>query len=195
VTFGAGKVGRAATFASGAYGLVSSARVVLGAYPQYTISMWINATAPATSTSFFSINNRATAPYGGVQLGYSSTTLMSICASTTSNSYLTGSCPTFAAPALNSWHNLIIRYAGTGIGAGQGANVEVYVDDVLTLTVPNDAANNPVFNAGVPDTLAIGAAGAAYDDVRIYNKTFTVAEQCTKVIGGTYAGTTCTLPP
>jgi hypothetical protein len=101
----------------------------------------------------------------------------------------------FAAPAAGAWHNIIIRYAGTGTGAGQGAAVQVYEDDVLTTTVNNDIANNPVFNPGMTDTLSIGVGpGIALDEVRIYNLAFSVAEQCTVVIGGTWTGTACTLP-
>jgi Divergent InlB B-repeat domain len=195
VTFGTGKISGAALFGPGSYGLVQgSARAVLGAYPQYTISFWINATAPSTTNAFLDFNNRGTAPYGGLQFSYLSPTLFSLCASTTTNSYLTGSCPVFAAPATGAWHNVIIRYAGTGTGAGQGAPVQVYEDDVLTTTIANDAANNPVFNPGISDTLFIGTTGMSLDDVRIYNSTFSQGDQCTVIIGGTWTGSACTLP-
>jgi len=113
---------------------------------------------------------------------------------TSSNSFLTGSCPGFTGPASGAWHNMILRYAGTGTGAGQGAGVDVYIDDVLVKSVANDASNNPVFNAGIPDQLYIGAPGMMVDDVRVYNSVFTVANQCTQIIGGTWNGTSCTLP-
>jgi hypothetical protein len=196
VTFGTGKINGAAQFASGAYGTVQgSARAVLGVYPQYTISFWVNSSSPNTSNSFFDFNNRTTAPYGGIQLGYLSATQFSMCVATTSNSYLTGSCPVFAAPASGSWHNVIIRYAGTGTAAGQGAAVQVYEDDVLTTTIANDANNDPVFNQGISDSLSMGTGpGIALDDVRVYNTTFSAADQCTLVIGGTWSGSSCTVP-
>ncbi len=192
----AGKVGSAAQYSSGAYGTVQgSARAVLAVYPQYTISLWVNSSSPNTSNSFLDFNNRTTAPYGGLQLSYLSATQFSMCVATTTNSFLTGSCPVFAAPAGGAWHNVIIRYAGTGTAAGQGAGVQVYEDDVLTTTVANDSANNPVFGAGMPDTLSIGVGpGIALDEVKIYNVAFSVADQCTVVIGGTWTGTACTLP-
>jgi hypothetical protein len=196
VTYATGKAGQAAQFASGAYGVVQgSARAVLGAYAQYTISFWVNATfAPNTANAFFDFNNRSTAPYGGIQLGYYSATQFTMCVSTTTNSYLGGSCAVFNAPATGAWHHVILRYAGTGTGAGQGAGVDVYEDDVLVKTVANDASNNPVFNSGISDSLYVGTGGISLDDVRIYNSTFTVANQCTQIIGGTWTGTSCTLP-
>jgi hypothetical protein len=192
----AGKVGQAVSLATGGYGIVSgSARAVLAAYPQYTISFWINLTpSVTTSAAFLDFNNRSTAPYGGIQLGIASASQMSICVATTTSSYLTGSCPVFTSPAASSWHHMILRYAGTGTGTGQGAGVDVYIDDVLVKNVPNDANNNPVFNAGMPDTLYLGSGGMMLDDVRIYNTVFTVANQCTQIIGGTWNGTSCTLP-
>lgn len=112
----------------------------------------------------------------------------------TSSSYLTGSCKDIAAPAANAWHHVILRYAGTGTGPGMGAGVDVYEDDVLAGTVPNDSANDPVFNQAIMDTLTIGQGGVALDDLRIYNQVFTTAEQCAIVIGGTWSGTACMLP-
>jgi len=195
VSFVTGKFGRAAAFAAGAFGQAAgSARAVLGAYPRYTISMWVNTTAPNTRNSFLDFNNRFTAPFGGIQLSYASATQFSICAATTSNSFLTGSCPYLSAPSTGAWHNVILRYAGTGTGAGQGAKLEIYEDDVLTLTVSNDAANDPIFNTSIPDTLFIGTGGITFDDIAIYNTTTTVEQQCTAVIGGTWSGTNCTLP-
>jgi hypothetical protein len=196
VTYVTGKAGQAAQFASGAYGMVQgSARAVLGAYAQYTISFWVNATAtPNTGNAFFDFNNRSTAPYGGVQLAYSSSTQFSMCVASTTNSYLGGSCGLFSAPATGAWHHVILRYAGTGTSAGQGAGVDVYEDDVLVKTIANDASNNPVFSSGISDSLYIGTGGISLDDVRVYNTTFTVANQCTQIIGGTWNGTSCTLP-
>ena len=195
-TFVAGKVGAgAAQFGSGGYSFVNGTRAVLDAYPQYTIAYWVNATASVnTQNSFLDFNNRSTAPYGGLQLSYYSATQYSICVATTTSSYLTGSCPVFNAPSSNAWHHVIVRYAGTGTGAGQGAGVDVYVDDVLVKSVANDNNNDPVFSAGMPDAFYVGTAGTTVDDLRIYNTTFTVANQCTQIIGGTWTGSACTLP-
>jgi Divergent InlB B-repeat domain/Concanavalin A-like lectin/glucanases superfamily len=196
VSYVAGRFGQAAQFAAGAYGVVSgSARAVLGTEPAYTISFWINASASLnTSNGFLDFENRFTAPYGGIQLYYVSATQLGICVATTSSPYLTGSCALFAPPAAGAWHNIILRYAGTGTGAGQGGNVEVYEDDVLVETVLNDASNNPVFNQSIADTLYIGAGGMTLDDVRVYDSALTPANQCTQIIGGTWAGGACTLP-
>jgi len=117
-----------------------------------------------------------------------------MCAATTTNSFLGGSCGGHPAPATGAWHHVILRYNGTGTGTGQGAGVDVYYDDVLAYTQANDTANNPVFNPGISDALYIGTAGISLDDVRIYNSVFTPANQCTQIIGGTWNGSACTLP-
>ncbi|HXJ24031.1 MAG TPA: LamG-like jellyroll fold domain-containing protein [Polyangia bacterium] len=192
-----GKVGAGAVqFNSGAYGTVQgSARAVLGIDPQYTIAFWINASSsPNTGSAFLDFENRFTAPYGGIQLYFPSAGMFALCVASTTNSYLTGSCKDVGAPAANAWHHVILRYAGTGTGTGQGAGVDVYEDDVLATTVPNDSNNNPVFNQSISDMLSIGASGMTLDDVRIYNQTFSPADQCTVVIGGTWTGSACTLP-
>src|SRR5262249_40797230 len=80
-TYVAGKFGQAAQFNAGAYGLVTgSARAVLGIYAQYTISFWVSATtAPDANGAVLSFENRSTAPYGGIQLYYSSNTTVGMC--------------------------------------------------------------------------------------------------------------------
>jgi len=195
VSFVTGKLGKAAQFATGGFGQpAGSARAVLGAHSEYTISVWLKRTNSTGSPIVIDFNNRVTAPFGGIQLAYFNTTQLTVCAATATNSFLTGSCPLLSAPAADAWHNVILRYAGTGTGAGQGGNLEIYEDDVLILTVANDAANDPIFNMSIPDALTIGMEGMALDDIAIYNTTFTAEQQCTTVIGGTWSGTGCTLP-
>ena len=65
---------------------------------------------------------------------------------------------------------------------------------MLAFTQANDASNNPVFNPGISDVLYIGTGGLMLDDVRVYNSVFTVANQCTQIIGGAWNGSACTLP-
>lgn len=194
VTFVAGKFGQAARFGAGAYGMVQgSARAVLGVYPQYTISFWVNATSsPDTAHPFFDFYNPTTEPYGGIRLGYASSVLFSRCVATSSNRELV--CVNETGLDVGRWRNVIIRYAGTSTISGGGASVEIYFDGHMAGRDPNDANNDPVFNPGVSDVLSIGSGGIMLDDVRIYNTVFTVADQCTEVIGGTWDGTACTLP-
>ena len=200
ISFVAGKVGAgAAQFSSGAYSVVSGMRAVLDAYPQYTIAYWVNASAsPNTANSFLDFNNRFTAPYGGLQLSYSSATQYSMCVATTTSSYLTGSCPPSSNPAPSTRTHVAPRPSSAtparARAPARGAGVDVYVDDVLVKSVANDGNNNPVFNAGVPDSFYFGGSGTTVDDLRIYSTTFTVANQCTQIIGGTWTGTSCTLP-
>lgn len=65
---------------------------------------------------------------------------------------------------------------------------------VLVHSRANDAANDPVFSSSVLSTLQFGSDALRIDDVRVYNEAFTVAEQCTTVIGGTWSGSSCALP-
>jgi concanavalin A-like lectin/glucanase superfamily protein len=204
VTFVAGKFGAAAQFGSGAFGMVQgSARGVLGAYPQYTISFWVNATlTPDTTHPIFDFYNRSAEPYGGIQFGYPRSEgnpdapppghAFSMCAATTGAGL---GCVKFSGPEVDSWHNVIIRYAGTSTISGGGARVEVYYDGHYDMSLHNDA-QDPVFTTGISDVLYIGTGGITLDDMRIYNTVFTPPDQCTEVIGGTWDGSSglCTLP-
>ena len=190
----AGKFGQAIQFGAGGYAQVPGTRTVMSSYATYTIAFWVFLSGSLSSQATFYTIQRTTAPYGGVSVGHTGTSA-SLCAASTTNSLLTGSCPTFNT-TLNAWHHYLVRYAGTGTAAGQGAPVEIYLDDVRVATATQDTANNPVFNAGVPDMLSLGAPSfVAMDDLRIYNQVFTPAEQCTQIIGGTWTGASCTLPP
>ena len=198
VSWVTGKFGMAAQYGPGAYGSVAnSLRAALSTSAAYTISFWINATSsPNTGNSALDFWNRSTAPYGGLQFYFSSATSLVLCGASTTQPYLpNGSCTTtWTAPSPSVWHNYIFRYSGTGTAAGQGGNVDIYVDDVLVTTLPNDSSKNPIFSNGVGDTLYFGTSGMSWDDVRIYDQVFTQAQQCTTVIGGTWNGTSCALP-
>jgi hypothetical protein len=190
-----GEVGEAAWFGTGAFGIVSGDdRAALGVSPQYTISLWIDWAPPITTgIAVVDFLNRTAAPYGGVQLGFKAPGTFNLCVATATNPSLTGGCAAVAAPASGGWHNVILRYAGTGTGAGQGAGVDLYEDGVLAATVPNDADNNPVFNQSLGG-MYLGTGGVALDDVRIYDQVFSAADQCALLIGGTWSGAACTLP-
>jgi len=192
VSYVAGKFGPAAQFPSGAYGTVTSPANVLGIYAQYTISFWIKASTPE-SQSFFDFDNYTTSPYGGIKLSYADTTHFSLCASSESVAVLGGACASVAAPVVAAWHNVILRYDGTGTGSGHGAGIDVYEDDVLAFTLPNPALD-PIFDPDELSHLSIGAGGLTMDEIRVYDATFTPAQQCTVVIGGTWNGAICTLP-
>lgn len=193
VLFGAGKVGQAGVFGSGQYSLATGMRTVLGTYATATIALWLKEPGNLNSLSVVDCINRSTSPYGGIQLGFSGSS-GSLCVATTTSSLLEGGCGAAIPPSSNSWHHWIIRYEGSGLGTGQGGITTVWIDGVLARTQANDNANNPVFTATIPDALYLGAPGTQLDDVRVYDRVFTPAEQCTFLVGGTYAGTTCTLP-
>jgi hypothetical protein len=193
VGYGAGKIGQAAVFGAGQYSYVDGVRSVLSTYGDMTVGFWFREPGNVNGTSFFDCNNRSTAPYGGVQMGLTQNSV-SVCVSTSTSSYLSGGCNGFTAPSANTWHHWIMRYDGSGTGPGQGGVTQIYVDNVLVHTRPNDANNNPVWNPGIPDRLYLGLSNASLDDVRIYNQVFSLADQCTYVVRGTWTGSSCTLP-
>lgn len=193
IAYGTGKVGQAAMFGANQYAYVDGMHQSLTTYAKVTIGFWMKEPGNLGAQAFLDCNNRSASPYGGVQMGLSGTSA-SICVSTTTNAFLSGGCNGFTAPSANTWHHWILRYDGTGTGAGQGGVTEIYVDDVLVHTRANDSDNNPVWNSGAPDRLTLGVGNSMFDDVRIYNQVFTVAEQCTYVARGTWTGTSCTLP-
>lgn len=193
IGYGAGKVGQAAMLAGGQYTYVEGMHTSLTTYPKVTIGFWMKEPGNVPGQAFLDCNNRQTAPYGGVQMGLSNTSV-TVCVSTSSTAFLSGGCNGFTAPSANTWHHWILRYDGSGVGAGQGAATEIYIDNVLVHTRANDSANNPVWNPGAPDRLYLGVANSMLDDVRIYNQVFSPADQCTYVVRGTWTGTSCTLP-
>ncbi|HVZ73925.1 MAG TPA: hypothetical protein VHJ20_16210 [Polyangia bacterium] len=194
-SYGTGKKGQGIKFGSTDYATATGMRGVLGAHGKITVAFWMYQTAALQTQSFWDDNNRCcTAPFGGVQLGQSTADTISVCVASTT-AWLGGSCGSFTAPSVGAWHHWIIRYAGTGTGAGQGGAVQIYVDDVLVFTRANDADNNPVFNAtGMPDTMTLDGGGVTLDELAIYGDVFSVADQCTFLVGGTWTGTSCTLP-
>ncbi len=194
VGYGAGKVGQAAVFGPGQYSYVDGVRAPLASYAKVTIGFWMREPGTVQGTAFLDVNNRSTSPYGGVQLGLTQSNV-SLCVSTTTASYVgTGGCNGFTAPSANTWHHWIVRYDGAGTGTGQGGAVQIYIDNVLVHTRANDANNNPVFNPGIPDRLYIGVPNSSVDDVRVYNQVFSLADQCTHVVRGTWNGNSCVLP-
>lgn len=195
ISYVPGKFGMAANFAIGQYAYTDGVRASLGGYADVTIGMWMKEPGNVQGTAFLDCINRQTAPYGGVQMGLTSSSV-SVCVSTTSSSLLTGNCNGFTAPSPNVWHHWLVRYDGTGTGTGQGGATEFYIDDVLVLTRANDSSNNPVFSpTGISDRFYPGGAGnTQVDDVRVYNQVFSREDQCTYVMRGTWTGSACTPP-
>ncbi|HEY5944758.1 MAG TPA: hypothetical protein VIV40_04675 [Kofleriaceae bacterium] len=94
------------------------------------------------------------------------------------------SCSSFEYP-VNNWHNIIYRYAGAGNA------VEIYSDGSLINTLGGPAGD--LFAALDDPTLGLGG-NLTIDEVRFYDQVYPVDKMCTGVIGGTWSGTTCTLP-
>ena len=95
------------------------------------------------------------------------------------------------------WHNVVYRYDAPSTDVG--APVQIYVDGILAGQIDNDAAI-PLVGAGVADIRLgnfVGLLGPSLfyiDEFRVYNQVFSLAEQCTAVIGGTWTGENCVMP-
>lgn len=188
-----GKFGMALQLGSGGYAQVAAgARGSLGSYGQSTISIWVHDFVGGQGV-LFDCNNRSTSPYGGIQVYPSSITAgkFSVCSSSSANSFLEGGCTEDFGLTSGAWHNVIFSYNRDITNH----NIDIYVDGSATPvhTIPNNTAN-PIFGPGMTDALYVGGSMMTIDEVRIYNQTFAVDQQCTVVLGGTWNGSSCTLP-
>lgn len=187
-SFVAGKFGQAIKFdgsPSTGVGFAATAALLSGGF-KWTISLWYRDDVLEANTLLWS--NRGTT--GGWETYHgASTESMTTCSDGGCLSY-----PTTASPA---WRNLIFRY--DGVSAIVGAPVEIFLDGVLVGSLTNPAAL-PLATAGTTDMKMGGQSGGSgrsvfsVDELRVYNAVFTAAQQCTQIIGGTWTGTSCTLP-
>lgn len=85
----------------------------------------------------------------------------------------------------NSWNNITYRYAGAG------NSVQVYSNGDLFETLagpPGDlfaTLGDPTVGAGL---------NIIVDEIRFFDEVYPADKQCTLVLGGTWTGTSCTLP-
>jgi subtilase family serine protease len=193
-TFPAGKFGLAVKFDGSATtgATFPGTGALLGSGSKWTISLWFREDVLQPTSWLFDI--RVTTPgaergwetYHGVTTGF-----ITSCS--------VGGCYSFATPATAVWHNLIYRYDGAS--ATVGAPVQIYVDGALSGEITN-ASLLPLIAPGVGDMLLgnvrrvpTGSGGLFYvDELRVYDAVFTIAQQCTLIIGGTWNGSSCALP-
>ena len=156
--------------------------------PDWTISLWWREDSPPKPQSFlFSIRgSRGWESYHGVT-GFA--TKLTTCSS--------AGCVTFASPTPAVWHSLVYRYDAPSYLTG--GPIQIYSDGVLAATVENSSGVDLLSNGA--DDLLLGSSNTPnwyadfyVDEIRIFDTVFTDAEQCTTVIGGTWAGSGCTLP-
>ena len=99
-----------------------------------------------------------------------------------------------------TWHHIAWRYAGTGTGAGEGADVEIYFDGDLVATIDNAMMESiltpDILQDGVicKEGSMMGQPNFQVDDFKIWGATYDVATQCEVVVGGTWENNGCTLP-
>lgn len=191
VTYPAGKFSQAVKFdGTDATGVVlTDTRLVLGADFKWTIGFWFREDVLKTDSRLLAMRGIGEG-LGGWETyhGVSSTTQLTTCSD--------GGCMSFTTPAAGAWHHLLMRYDGES--ATVGAPMEFYLDGVYVGSIANEG--RIPMTAGARD-LAFGRdpfyghpSLFHVDEVRVFNTVFTPAEQCTRAIGGTWTGTSCTLP-
>jgi hypothetical protein len=184
VTFPAGKFGRAIKFDGSATtgAMLAGTRSVFGAGSKWTISLWFRTDVAipfSTLWTFRSGSSGWESYHAHANYGFAIYTCSN------------GGCFNFT-PAPGVWHNLLYRYDGAS--ASVGAPVQIYVDGVLAGQIDNPT-QLPLVGAGVSD-IRLGDGGAQFyvDEFRVYDRVFSVAQQCTLVIGGSWNGASCALP-
>lgn len=85
----------------------------------------------------------------------------------------------------NVWYNIAYSYAGAG------NPVKVYRDGYLIDSVAGPPGD--LFAALGDPTVGAGAS-VRVDEIRFFDRAYPIDEMCTVVLGGTWSGTSCTLP-
>jgi hypothetical protein len=100
-----------------------------------------------------------------------------------------GGCGSFDY-VVGAWHHLVYRHAGTGLGDGEGATLELVLDGAPVLTLDNPQ-REPLLGPDAID-LAVGRDSVfQIDDLRVYDRVFSPAEQCSELAGGRWCEGTC----
>jgi hypothetical protein len=194
VTYVSGKVGQGVQFGStsSSYITIPNSATPLSSWYTYTIGVWFY---EASTLNWAYLWDFRTAS-GGCESYHGVNPSITTCCSGSSGSV---GCRSFT-PTVATWHHLILRYAGTSTSPGGGAPLQLYLDGTLVNTIPN-ASGNVIFSSSQLTNLVIGldaalseATNFILDELKVYNQVFTEAEQCTIVIGGTWGGSSCTLP-
>ena len=197
VTYAAGVHGQAVRCAGTPDSFVElpSTAGPLCAFGAYTIGLWFKEDAVVQNSAL--LNFRETPPPGGGCQSYhgASAQITTCC----SGPPAFGGCGSFDYVP-GDWHHLLYRYAGVAPLPGLGAPLEVYLDNQPVTTIDNPEAVS-LFSCEQLASLALCrgpvTAGDFYlDDLRVYNRVFDLAGQCTEVIGGSWEAQTssCTLP-
>ena len=196
VTYPAGKFGLAAHFdgSAGAEIRMSGLGPVWGSTSSdWTLSIWFQELAPGVGNAKL-FDFRTFAP----NLGWA--TYHSAASPPTSLITCSGGsppCDSFANPAYFVWHSLVWEYDAASYSTG--AAVSIYLDGDLDASI-NGTSPIVLFGAAMTQLAlgnALGGGGASLfylDRFKVYNRAFSASDRCTQVIGGTYTGSSCTLP-
>jgi hypothetical protein len=185
-----GKVGQAIKLdgTASAKAVLTGSKDVLVKDYEWTIGVWFREDSPL-QTSVGLVDFRGSDAGWHTYHGVTSS-LVTTCSD--------AGCASFATPAAGGWHHLLYRYDGVSLTAG-GA-IQIFLNGVEVAVIPNASAL-PLIRAGIVDLVLGNFAGTTnasrfyVDELKAFNRVFTTAEQCTIVIGGTWTGTACTLPP
>jgi hypothetical protein len=186
VTYPLGKLDKAIKFdGSATTGLtLTGTEALLRRDHQWTMSLWFREDAGKSNTNLLDFRT-----VGGWHIYHGvNGSLLTTCA--------VGQCLSFAS-TFGVWRHLVYRYAGES--ATVGGPLEVWLDGALVGTIANP--DRTPMTMDLMHDIVLGADDAYWDgalfyvdDLRLYNAVYAPAEQCTRVMGGTWAGTSCTMP-
>ncbi len=196
VTYPTGKFGLAAHFdgTAGTEIRMSGLGPVWGSTSSaWTLSIWFRESAPGVASAKL-FDFRTSAPNLGWETYHGASnppTLLTTCSG--------GSppCISFANPTYGIWHSLVWEYDAAS--SSTGAAVNIYLDGDLAGSI-NGTSPIVLFGAAMTQLALgndLGGGGASLfylDRFKVYNQAFSASDRCTQVIGGTYTGSSCTLP-
>jgi hypothetical protein len=178
VAFVSGKHGRAVAFDTTQYtSVLLPTQQVLSSHLAYTIGLWFREDAVWNSGGYtqYLFDSRGG---GGFQTyhGYAGNEALTTCSD--------AGCRAFGY-SVGTWHHLIYRYDGS---AGE-APLELFIDGALVATLP---PSNVYFSTTQKNVVIGTRTNMQIDEVAIYAQVFTLADQCTTVVGGRWENGSCT---
>lgn len=190
VSYVEGKCGQAVSFAGeqGAEVVIANTAAPLSASTDYTLGMWFREDVEQQGNI---LNFRATEADmgGGLHVFDGASDDLTTCASVTVGG-TTGGCRSVPY-TLQQWHHLLYRCDGD---AANGCDLQIFVDGELMQTIPQ--MGRVIFSINQAPDLTLGGGTSVFiiDDFRVYDQVFSTEENCTEVIGGTFAAGMCSLP-
>jgi hypothetical protein len=177
--FVAGRRGNAVAFdTTRDTAVVLPTQVPLSSGVRYTVGLWFREDAVWNSGGYtqYLFDSRGS---GGFQTyhGYAGNEALTTCSA--------AGCMAFGY-SVGTWHHLIYRYDGDA-GA---APLEIFIDGVRVVALP---ASTVYFSATQKNIVIGTRTNMQVDELKVFGAVFDVAEQCARVVGGSWMNGACRL--